>query len=116
TYFYREMHVRRCPLLYIISSKLNFNSTQINAPENIASKIRSWGLKNISDEDLYEDESGFGRESEIHVTVKYGLHTDSLKEVEKVINNFGTVNIKLGKISQFESEKYDVLKIDVDSP
>ena len=104
-------------MLTIVSSAAarEFSSTQINAPDAIARKVKSWGKENIPDSDLYDEEPGFGRESNVHITVKFGLHTDSPEEVEKVVTGFGRFKVKLGEISQFEGEKYDVLKIDVES-
>lgn len=72
----------------------------------------------ISDEDLYEpkDETGFGREDEPHVTILYGLHTDIPdSDIEEEIKKLKSPKIKLGKISSFSNEKFDVLKFDVES-
>jgi 2'-5' RNA ligase len=72
----------------------------------------------IDDEDLYEpeDETGFGKEKEQHVTILYGLHNDIPDEdVEKEIDKIKIPKIKLGKISSFENDKFDVLKYDVES-
>ncbi len=76
----------------------------------------------IKDADLAED----GREENVHVTIKYGLHTDDAEEVQQIVSGFGPVVIKLGKSSLFPAKEagdqrggadYDVVKIDVvDSP
>lgn len=107
-------------MLTIISKKLvNFDrsSVQFNMPKILSESILSWGKKNIPDSDLYTKENEYGRENEIHVTVKYGLHTANVNKIEKVVNEFGSFFIKLGNISRFvpPDEDYDVVKIEVDS-
>ncbi len=72
----------------------------------------------IKEEDLYdpEDETGFGREVEPHVTILYGLHNDiEDKEIEDKINGSKTPNIAMGKVSSFTNNKFDVLKFDIES-
>ncbi len=73
----------------------------------------------IDDKDLYlgeKDESGFGKETEPHTTILYGIHADVPDEdVEKLIEKIKTPKIKLEKVSSFKNEKFDVLKYDVES-
>lgn len=106
-------------MLYIVSAKLlyKFSSTQINAPSEIASKVKSWCNKNIDDKNVYTDpdDPTLGREDNPHITVKYGIHTSVAKKIRDLITGFGSFDVTLGKISKFESEDYDVLKINVKS-
>ena len=62
--------------------------------------------------DVYDAEPGHGIESQLHITVKYGIHTDSVSEVFSAIN-LKPINFSFKKISLFENEKFDVLKLDV---
>jgi 2'-5' RNA ligase len=78
----------------------------------MAEKIRQWGLKNIPDEELIGD----GRETSIHVTLKYGLLNHDPFELRPLLENFGPIEATLGNISIFENEKEDVIKIEVESP
>lgn len=78
-------------------------------------KILSWAKKNISKDDLYYKENKSGYETEPHVTVLYGLHTTELDEIKEIIKNEKEFEIKLGKISKFENDDYDVVKIEVES-
>lgn len=73
--------------------------------------------KTIPEDDLYNDEEGDkGREDEPHVTVRYGI-TDTIPDkVIHAVSHTGPVRIKLGPISKFDNPKYDVLKMDIDSP
>ncbi len=76
-------------------------------------------LSKIDDEDLYTEEISFGKELEPHVSILFGFHDDV--DVNKVIdlvneNVKHPLKIEIKKVSVFESEKYDVLKFDVESP
>jgi len=106
-------------MLRIFSKKLvnyDYSSVQFDLPKTLATKVQVWGKRNIADSDIYSEEDKYGRESEIHVTVKYGLHTADVRKVRKIIDNFGSFPIKLGSISRFVSgeKEYDVVKIEVD--
>ena len=70
----------------------------------------------IKEEDLYlpEGETGYGKEKDPHVTILYGLDADIPDEdIEKEIKQITPPEIKLGKVSSFENDKFDVLKIDI---
>lgn len=97
----------------------SFSSTQINLPILSATKVVKWGKENVTDEKLFIDEEdpSFGRETEPHVTVLFGLHADSHDEIMEFVAKQKRFKITLDKISLFtDAPKYDVLKIDVDSP
>jgi 2'-5' RNA ligase len=71
-----------------------------------------------NEDDLYfeENNDGFGRENEPHVTILYGIHADVPDEdVEKLIKEIKEPKIELKKVSTFKNEKFDVLKFDVES-
>lgn len=103
------------PELQNAAKQPSFSSTQINLPEEIAEQVVA-ASKKIPDADLAED----GRETEPHVTVKYGLHTNEAEHVRKLIENEPPIKAKLGKASVFPATEtggtYDVVKLDVDSP
>jgi hypothetical protein len=96
----------------ILKEARDFSCITAPLPWDAAEEIRQWGLKNIPDEDLIND----GRESEVHVTVLYGLHGHDPYEIRPIIDGFGPVKLTLGEISIFENEDQDVVKISVDSP
>jgi 2'-5' RNA ligase len=81
-------------------------------PWKVAREILQWGKENIPDKDLIGD----GRESSIHITVKYGLHDHDPFELRPLLQNYGPIEIILGKLSIFENGKEDVVKINVTSP
>jgi len=89
----------------------DFSSVQCNFPSELAQEIIAWGKANIADEDL----AGDGREDNIHVTVKYGLHGHDPFELRSFLSKIGPIEVTLGKISIFSNDT-DVIKIDLISP
>ncbi len=91
-----------------------FANTHVDLPPEIGERLTALAAM-IPDRDLGED----GREDEPHVTARFGLEVDDPEEVARVVNGFGPVRLRLGKVTIFagsESGKpYDVLKVDVDS-
>jgi 2'-5' RNA ligase len=87
---------------------------------NLDTPAKDW--KKIQDEidedDIYteEDNDGYGRENEQHVTILYGIHADVPDEdVEKLIDKIKKPEIELKKVSAFKNDKFEVLKFDVES-
>lgn len=83
-----------------------FSTTQVQLPESFV----GFGLK-IPEGDLAAD----GRETDPHVTVKYGLLTNNAEEVRPVIAGKGPITFTLGKMNYFVGEGYDVLYVEVRS-
>jgi 2'-5' RNA ligase len=91
-----------------------FSSTQVQVPPVLADMIRDFG-RSIPAFDLCDEEGGL--EEDIHITVKYGLHTTDAADVRKVLATYvGPIRVKLGKTAFFSSPAYDVLYIAVESP
>ena len=100
-----------------------FSSTQFNIEDGAYSRTQGGVLEKlkhmqsfIDKDDLHEK----GLEDELHVTLKYGLHTEDPKDVHQLLRGSGPVEIRLGPTSIFEVKKdheaYDVVKVSVDSP
>jgi len=71
----------------------------------------------IDENDLYKPEDGFGVETDPHVTVKYGLHENDHDKVFTTLGKISPVTVKFKtKVSLFENEKYDVIKINLSGP
>lgn len=90
-----------------------FSSTQIQLDDKAADEIRTFGAT-IPTEELAED----GVETDIHVTVKYGIHTDDVSEIEDALHSWSGKEAMylVGKTSLFpatEDHPYDVLKMNV---
>ena len=86
--------------------------------KNFANEIVKFGNKLIPDDDLYfEEGQEYGREKEPHVTIKFGLTDNYSKEdMGKVISHIKPFTITLVKIGIFNNEKFDVVKVDCESP
>jgi len=72
----------------------------------------------IDEDDIYreDDNEGFGREDEPHVTILYGIHADVPDEdVEKLIEEIKNPEMEVKKVSAFKNDKFEVLKFDVKS-
>ena len=92
-------------------AKHKFASTQLQFPPEISGRVAAFG-RNIPDWTLAED--GRQPEGDIHVTVKYGLHAADPEKMKEVLRPYGPVRVRLGLVTCFESEKHDVVKIDLE--
>lgn len=99
-----------------------YSSTQFNIADGSYTRTQGGVLhlirkmsSEIPDEDLADD----GRESEPHVTVKYGIHSNTSSAIRDAVKGFGPVEIYFRETSVFYATKdrdYDVVKIDIESP
>lgn len=97
-----------------IEPQHEFSSTQLNLPPETAAKIHALSAA-IPDADLAPN----GRETNPHVTVKYGLHGDDPAPLHALLADQPPVTVKMGNTSLFPAGsdgKHDVVKVDVDSP
>ncbi len=96
-----------------------FGSTQISLPPEMTARILDLGR--MIPDDMLADK---GRESEPHITVKYGLHTDDAAQVRAALAKVSTgpARFMLGNITVFPAKKEDapggsegadVVKVDV---
>jgi hypothetical protein len=87
------------------------SSTQVDLPKDIADQVVAFGKK-IPDSAL----TGDGREKRPHVTILYGLHGFDPKFVQAALEGERPVKVTFGKVSLFENDERDVVKVDVTSP
>lgn len=66
-------------------------------------------------QDLLDPEDVIELEDTPHVTVRYGLQDMTPQKVRQLLSRYPRVWIKLGRLSIFENDDVDVLKIDVQS-
>lgn len=95
--------------------KYDYSSVHVDVPNKLANNIMDWGKLNICDDTIYvtHKDPTFGREDQIHITILYGLHTDTPEPVRNLIEKTGPVKIKLGKTSIFtDPYKFDVVIIE----
>ena len=98
-------------------AKREFGCLMVDAPPELAKDLQSWGKENIPDDILYDDESGkYGREKDSHVTVNFGFVKDpEIADLVSTVRWFQErpIEIRLGKLSKFTPDKYDVIKVEV---
>lgn len=92
-----------------------YSSTQVDLTGDLRDKILALG-QSIPDELIVESVGGDwegGRESNPHVTIKYGLHDstpDNLIELlESESSPISSITLTLGDLDIFEADTYDVL-------
>lgn len=89
----------------------SYSSTQFNLPAELANKIQAWASKTIQIDDL----DAKGIETESHVTVKYGIHSDSPEQISHLMKRVGPIAVRLGNLGVFPGPERDVLYIAVES-
>ncbi len=71
----------------------------------------------IDHDDLYEPDSNkYGVETEPHITLLYGLHSDDIEDNELLDNllGMGIPEITMSNITLFNNKEFDVVKFDVE--
>jgi 2'-5' RNA ligase len=100
----------------ITGNGYQYCSTQVNLPTSYKNKIIKFA-KSIPKQELY-NETGYGITDDPHITVLYGIKNeedfDKLKFLIKS-SMICQINATLGTLSKFENEKFDVLKVSVNS-
>lgn len=98
------------------NSRYDYSSTHVEVPDYLAKDIITWGRNNVGDDDIFVSFDGFsyGREDEIHVTVLYGIHSESSTQLRSLLTDQGPIHVELGSVKVFSNRfKYDVLVIEV---
>lgn len=98
-----------------ITADYDYASTQVNLPGDIAKRIMDWGKENIPDEKVYDTDEDKGRDDDPHITILYGIVEDDPQQVIDLFQGKPPVTATLGKVSFFENDDYDVVKISVES-
>lgn len=95
--------------------RYDFSSCHVDVPSPLAEEIAEWGRQQVSDEDIYvtHKDPTFGREDEIHITILYGIHTESPELVRSLLEGQGPVTVELGEVDVFTNPfKFDVVMIE----
>jgi 2'-5' RNA ligase len=93
----------------------DYSHVAVNFPNSFSQKVITWGKDNIPNEDIFSEDESKGRENDIHITVKYGLHTSSPDEVIELMKDEKSIKIKIGKVDLFEGDENDVVIIKIES-
>lgn len=96
--------------IIIAEQKKKYSYVGLNISGPLKNKILDFCVDNIEEKDLDPDE---GREENPHVTVLYGLHSDSPDNVIDLLEDQEPFEIELDSISRFANEEHDVIKIGV---
>lgn len=71
-------------------------------------------VQDLIDDNDITTEDGLGREMDPHVTVLYGIHSDvSDEDVEELIDELTSPDIRFNHLSIFENENFDVVKFTI---
>lgn len=89
----------------------SYSSTQLDLNGPLKDAVLRAAAK-IPEADLHEK----GRETNPHVTVKYGLHGDDPEAIRAVVESHAPIKVRLGATSIFKGAEHDVVKADVKSP
>lgn len=93
-------------------AKFTLASTQLDMPEEIRKLVAEYQDGWIPKLNLHE----YGFEKEPHITVFYGIEPDTLPQIRQIAAEFPPIEVTLGKMSLFQNDDFDVLKVEVDSP
>jgi 2'-5' RNA ligase len=102
--------------LIIFKNDAKFDCVMLYA--NVDKKMWKDILEQIDEDDLYEDPEGveeYGLEKEPHITIIFGIHSDEndQEKIMKKLEDYKPIELKTGEVGMFETDKYDVIKIDV---
>ena len=99
------------PMLKLAAEEYDYSCTMVQAPGHIADRIRDLATR-IAEEDIYNEDM-HGREDDPHVTIKYGIHSADPAKLKEAFTKVRPFEVKLGRLSVFDNDKYDVLKVRV---
>jgi len=99
-----------------LKATYDYSSLQINLPEDLSDAVIDWGKKNIPEDTLHNNGNDTkGREDDIHTTLFYGIKSPDVNAVKKFITVKPFI-IRMGLITAFMDNDYDVLKIEASAP
>lgn len=89
----------------------------VKVPGELADAVQTWAKASIPEERLYHSEKEDGFEDDPHITCIWGLlEPDVSDELRAIVERTRVFPVKLGKVSLFENEDFDVVKLEVESP
>lgn len=108
-----EQVKRALPMEYALklAGPHSFSTTHVLLPQHFAQPLLTFGAT-LPDSELHEK----GRETEPHVTIKYGLHTNDAEDVKAVLADMPPIRLTFGETGIFTRDDFDVLFVTVSSP
>ncbi len=88
----------------------DYSCVMVMLAPQAADRVRKFARELISADDLTEK----GFDDEPHITLLYGLHTADATDVGDVLCPWSNFRVCVKGISVFSTDKYDVVKLDVD--
>jgi len=94
----------------------NYSSLQFNIDDKLSKEIIDFGYSHIIYDYLYMGENDdCGRDLDPHCTILYGIISSEAKEIRPIISKIEPFKVRFGKISFFENDNCDVMKIEIES-
>lgn len=93
----------------------SYSSTQLTLEPEDAQAFLDYGAA-IPEGHIYSDDKGkYGRETEPHVTILYGIKDNNHDAVKDTMAGFNPITVRMGKVTTFSNDDrpYDILKVDV---
>lgn len=97
----------------IVGLQHSFGSTQVELPTVVSNVLLMFG-QSIPDSEI--DEAAGGRETDPHVTVRYGLLDPNAEALSELLAGHGPVSFTLGRVGVFVAEDHDVVLVNVNGP
>ena len=108
---------RNVPAWKLADRKYSF--TKVEIPKKLAAEVVLWGQQYVPERLIYPYVTPWGqvhgRENNPHITVKWGIVHDDVEPIKALVTKCPPIVAVLGKVSCFDGDEYDVLKIDVES-
>ena len=100
----------------LLNENLSYGFIMAKVDDDNSKKILDFNYKFINENCLYIEEGDYGRETNVHCTIKYGLtERYSKKQMKHFLYDVVPFNIEINEIGIFENDKFDVIKFNVES-
>jgi 2'-5' RNA ligase len=100
----------------MLRQNYDFSSVHIEVPCPLSDEIIKWGKEHLPDEDVFMYEGTLGREDEIHITVLYGIHSESSQQTRELLRKTKSLSIKLGRVKLFSNnDRFDVVYVEAEN-
>jgi len=101
-------------LKLLLEGKYDYGCLMAKIDDDTAREIIELNYSLIDNKYVYKEGKEYGRSTNVHTTVKYGLTKSySEKKMREMLRSVKPFRIKIDGISLFENEKFDVVKLDV---
>jgi len=104
-------------LRLLLEGRYDYGCLMAVVSDEYKRKILDFSYQLIDDKFLYKEGTDYGREHDIHVTIKYGLTKSYTEEqMKRMLKDVRPFKIQIRGLSLFEDDgKFDVVKFDVSS-